>query len=72
MKVLFRIVPGFILFCCLAVMLEPRALAYIDPGSGLLITQTIGAVATAVVFWFRRQIRSLFVRGRSSGEKSEP
>ena len=50
---------------------EPRALAYVDPGSGLVIYQTVGALATAGLFWFRRRFKSLFTRNQASAEKPE-
>lgn len=56
----------------LALAFEPRAMAYVDPGSGLLLTQTIGAFCAATAFWFRRQLRQLF-RSRSKDlEVSKP
>lgn len=67
MKLLSQFFPALLLLCALGLALEPRAYAYVDPGSGLLITQTAGAVLTATVFWFRRQIRAFF--GRFSATK---
>jgi hypothetical protein len=46
----------------LCVATERRAYAYIDPGSGLLILQNVGAALTGVLFFFRRRIKALFVR----------
>ena len=71
MKSFGRIVPGVLLLLWIAVTLEPRALAYVDPGSGLLLMQTIGAVVTATAFWFRRQIRSVISRFRSPSQKTQ-
>ncbi|GAC1415925.1 MAG: hypothetical protein NVSMB62_04680 [Acidobacteriaceae bacterium] len=45
---------------CLFAALEPRAYAYIDPGSGLLVYQTISALVAGTVFHFRRKIRRFF------------
>lgn len=42
--------------------LEPRAYAYVDPGSGLLVFQGISAVVSGALFYFRRRIKSLFSR----------
>jgi hypothetical protein len=44
---------------CIFLAIEPRAYAYIDPGSGLLLVQGIGTVFTGVLFALRRRIKSL-------------
>jgi hypothetical protein len=50
-----------ILACfCLAIGTERRAMAYVDPGSGLLILQSVGSAAAAVVYFMRRKIMGLF------------
>ncbi|MGI4829053.1 MAG: hypothetical protein ACRYFU_12800 [Janthinobacterium lividum] len=56
--------PVFTILLLLSVMIavEPRAFAYVDPGSGLVIYQAVGALATAGIFWFRRRLKSLFRR----------
>lgn len=41
---------------------ERQAYAYVDPGSGLLIFQGISAVFSGALFYFRRRLKSLFVR----------
>ena len=41
---------------------ERQAQAYVDPGSGLLIFQGISAVFSGALFYFRRRLKSLFVR----------
>lgn len=48
-----------IALCC---ALEPRAYAYVDPGSGLLVFQGISAAISGALFYFRRRIRNLFSR----------
>jgi hypothetical protein len=50
------------LFCCFCLMLatERRAMAYVDPGSGLLAIQSIGSMLAAAGFFFRRRIMGLF------------
>jgi hypothetical protein len=50
------------LFCCLCLMLatERRAMAYVDPGSGLLALQSIGSMLAAVGFFLRQRIKRLF------------
>jgi len=39
---------------------ERRALAYVDPGSGLLALQSIGSMLAAAGFFMRRRIMGLF------------
>lgn len=51
---------------CLLVATERQALAYVDPGSGLLALQSIASVAAACGYFFRRRIKSLF--GRKDAE----
>ena len=50
------------IFCCACLMLatERRALAYVDPGSGLLALQSIGSMLAAAGFFMRRRIMGLF------------
>ena len=45
---------------CVLVATERQALAYVDPGSGLLALQSIASVAAACGYFFRRRIKSLF------------
>jgi hypothetical protein len=51
---------------CLLVATERQALAYVDPGSGLLALQSLASVAAACGYFFRRRIKSLF--GRKDAE----
>ncbi|HSY36674.1 MAG TPA: hypothetical protein VK814_13045 [Acidobacteriaceae bacterium] len=48
--------------CCACLMLatERRAMAYVDPGSGLLALQSIGSMLAAAAFFMRRRIMGLF------------
>jgi hypothetical protein len=39
---------------------ERRAMAYVDPGSGLLALQSIGSMLAATGFFMRRRIMGLF------------
>lgn len=48
----------------LGLALEPRAYAYVDPGSGLLMLQAAGTVLTGVLFTLRRRIKTLFTRNK--------
>ena len=54
------------LFVALGLTFERQAHAYVDPGSGLLVFQGISAVVSGALIYFRRRIRSLFVRDRST------
>jgi hypothetical protein len=60
--------------CLLAVTLfmaiEPRAYAYVDPGSSLLLFQSISAMVTGALFYFRRRLKSLVVRSDRTEAKS--
>jgi hypothetical protein len=53
-------------FCCFCLMVatEPRAHAYIDPGSGLLALQSFFAGLAAFGYFMRRRIGSLFGRNK--------
>jgi hypothetical protein len=53
---------AFLFALATALVTEHSALAYVDPGSGLLILQNVGAVMTGVVFFFRRRIKAFFTR----------
>jgi hypothetical protein len=50
------------IFCCLCLLLatERRALAYVDPGSGLLALQSAASVMAAAGYFMRRRILALF------------
>jgi hypothetical protein len=50
------------LFCCFCLMLatERRAMAYVDPGTGLLAIQSIASMLAAAAFFLRRRIMGLF------------
>ena len=61
MRVKFYLVT---LLCIVALnfAVERPAYAYVDPGSGLLLLQNVGAVVTGLLFFFRRRIKALFIR----------
>jgi hypothetical protein len=42
---------------------ERPALAYVDPGSGLLALQTTASIVAGFAFFLRRRLRALFGRG---------
>ena len=52
----------FLLLLSLALTFELPARAYTDPGSCLLLFQSAGAIASGMLFYFRRQIKRLFTR----------
>ena len=43
---------------------ERRAYAYTDPGSTLLIFQSLSAVFSGGLFYFRKRIKSLIVKSK--------
>jgi len=53
-------------FACLLVAMERRALAYTDPGTGLLAIQSITSVLAAAGFFLRRRIGTFFDRKREA------
>jgi hypothetical protein len=50
------------LFVAIALCLEKRAYAYVDPGSSLLLCQSASALFAGAVFYFRRRVKALFSR----------
>ena len=54
----------FLLFVALGLFFERPAHAYADPGSTLLLFQSLGAVASGVLFYFRRRVKALFSRNQ--------
>jgi hypothetical protein len=61
-----------LLFFALGIFFERPARAYTDPGSALLLFQSVGAVASGVLFYFRRRIKKLFTRPQPKSEVSSP
>lgn len=57
---------------CLLAATERRALAYVDPGSGLLALQSIGSVAAAAMYFMRRRIMALFGKSPSTTTAKKP
>jgi hypothetical protein len=61
------------LLVALSFAFERQAYAYVDPGSGLLIFQGISAVFSGALFYFRRRLKSLFVKApKSIPQSSRP
>jgi hypothetical protein len=52
---------------CIGLLLatERRALAYIDPGQGLIAIQSFGAALAATAYFLRNRILGLFSRNKS-------
>lgn len=44
--------------------LEQQARAYVDPGSGLVLFQSLSAIFTGGLFYFRRRLKLWFTRER--------
>jgi hypothetical protein len=51
---------GIVSLLALSVATERRALAYVDPGSGLLVLQSIGSAVAAAAYFMRRRIMMFF------------
>ena len=56
----------------LGLTFERRAFGYTDPGSALLLFQSMGAVASGVLFYFRRRLKRLFTRSQPKDTVSTP
>jgi hypothetical protein len=56
----FAITAAF--FVALTFSLERPAYGYVDPGSSLLLFQSLSALVTGVLFYCRRRLKSLFTR----------
>jgi hypothetical protein len=57
---------------CVFIAIEPRAMAYVDPGSGLLALQSIASMMAAAVFFLRRRIMGLFTRKKPLASIASP
>jgi hypothetical protein len=53
------------LFVFFWVATERRAYAYVDPGSGLLVFQSLSAVVTGALFYFRCRLKSIFTKKKT-------
>ncbi len=54
----------------LLVFSEKAAYAYVDPGSGLVICQSLGAMLAGAAFYLRRRLKMLFGRATGYQERS--
>lgn len=59
----------FALVVALSFSFQRTAYAYVDPGSSLLAFQSISAVITGALFYFRSRLKSLFRRSNSESGK---
>lgn len=57
---------------CLLLAAEHRASAYVDPGSGLLVLQSMASVTAAAAYFLRKRIVGLFTRKKPSSGISLP
>ena len=57
------------LFIALSFALERPVYGYVDPGSSLLVFQSLSAIVTGTIFYFRRRLKSLFTRSSNSTNK---
>jgi hypothetical protein len=55
----------------LSFSLEQQAHAYVDPGSGLIIFQSLGAIFTGGLFYFRHKLKLLFTREKAKNPDAE-
>lgn len=65
MKLLYAVLT-ILFFVCLLFSFERPAMAYVDPGSGLFLFQSISSIAVGALFFLRRRIRSLFGRSKQA------
>ena len=58
------------LLVALSCTFECQAHAYVDPGSSLLLFQSLSALVSGALFYFRRRIKSLFTK--TSPKSTDP
>jgi hypothetical protein len=63
-----RFAMTLMLLTALSFTFERQAHAYVDPGSGLLLFQGISAAISGALFYFRRRLKSLFVKPQAKSE----
>ena len=59
------------LLVCISICFERKAHAYVDPGSGTLMFQALGAMFAGCIFHFRRRLASLMGRVRRENPAAE-
>ena len=55
-----------VILLAFSVSVQPRAYAYVDPGSGLMFFQTLSAVVTGALFYGRQRLKALFTRQQTA------
>jgi hypothetical protein len=60
------------LFVCLGLSMERRAYAYTDPGSTLLVFQSLSAIFSGGLFYFRKRLKSLIVKSKQPEKELQP
>jgi hypothetical protein len=69
LRVKYLIVTMALLFS-VACFFERPAYGYVDPGSSLLMFQSVSAFVTGALFYFRRRLKGLFIKPRTESEES--
>jgi hypothetical protein len=59
------------LLITLGMTFEQQAHAYVDPGSSLFLFQSLGAMFTGALFYFRKHLRALIGKTKSVEPGSE-
>jgi hypothetical protein len=70
MRKLMKFVPLFLMLIGVLMVFQQRALAYTDPGTGLLAIQAAGSALVAAGWVLRKKVSSLFHR-QPEGERPE-
>lgn len=60
------------LFVFLGLSMERRAYAYTDPGSTLLVFQSLSAIFSGGLFYFRKRLKSLIVKSKDPEKELQP
>jgi hypothetical protein len=60
------------LFVFIGLSMERRAYAYTDPGSTLLVFQSLSAIFSGGLFYFRKRLKSLIVRSKEPEKELQP
>jgi hypothetical protein len=63
---------SFALFVFLGLSMERRAYAYTDPGSTLLVFQSLSAIFSGGLFYFRKRLKSLIVKSKEPEKDLQP
>ena len=71
---MLRLVRFFVtcaLLVAIGLSVEHRAYAYVDPGSGLFIVQSIGTALAGVLYYFRRRLGAIIRRYKATETPTE-